>query len=67
MAKIIQFPKAINAPVERIHYCPICNHPYLEDPVVSIIVDGLEVCPDCAYQEKDIFPYLINYMRFLSA
>ena len=55
----------LSAPVEKIYYCPICCRPYLEDPVESGIIDGLDVCPDCACQEKDIYPYLFNYLRFL--
>ena len=31
-----------------------------------MIIDWLNVCPDCACQEKDIYPYVFNYMRLTS-
>ena len=64
--KRINYPDVISAPVEKIHYCPICGRPYLEEPVGSMIIDWMNVCPDCACQEKDIYPYVFNYMRFLN-
>lgn len=55
----------ISAPVEDIHFCPICHRPFLDEPMKSGLVKGLTVCPHCKEDEKDFFFYWMNYKPFL--
>jgi hypothetical protein len=54
-------PSCITAPVEKIHFCPICHNPFLDEPKESSIVEGLMVCPHCREQDKNLFFYWMNY------
>ena len=58
-------PNCINAPVEKIHFCPICHNPFLDEPKESSIVEGLMVCPHCRKQENELFLYWMNYKPFI--
>ena len=57
----------INAPVEDIHFCPICHRPFLDEPVESGLVKNLMVCPQCKEDEKEFFFYWMNYKPYLKA
>ena len=56
----------INAPVEDIHFCPICHRPFLDEPVKSGLVRNMMVCPHCKKDESDFFFYWMNYKPFLA-
>ena len=56
----------ISAPVEDIHFCPICHRPFLDEPVKSGLVKNLLICPHCKDDESDFFFYWMNYKPFLA-
>ena len=59
------FEEIICAPVNDIHYCPICGRPYLEKEVVSAVIANTVICPDCSKLEKDYYSNYINYISLI--
>ena len=55
----------ICAPVDDIHFCPICSKPFLENPEKSIVIANTEICPTCADREKSFYPNYINYFSMI--
>ena len=56
---------AIDAPVSQIHFCPICEQPFLDSPERSSLVHYTYICPRCKEKEKEFFYYWMNYSPLL--